>query len=191
MHKILTKLFKNYVSVKEEHGPPGNFKGRYQDIARDGIQYIRRFFIWRRMLGTSAFVHRIYTADPDEWIHDHPWSFSIAIVLSGWYMEERVKHLDPFKGAVLKTRKVRFLNIIRGRDFHRISEVGDNTWTLFIHFGRTKEWGFLRRCPVNLAKLPGYEGPEEKRQEEVLIYYQPYMDFYAKYANDREAAKKT
>lgn len=115
-----------------------------------GERYLERYWLgrWR---GVTAYLHRFVAADADEWVHDHPWSWSVAIVLTGGYREERLEHFDPATGWKARLRILggwRRINLIRGRDFHRIVDSIPETWTLFIHGPRVKGWGFLQDHPV-------------------------------------------
>lgn len=114
-------------------------------------RYLERYWLgeWRSI---TAVLHRFVARDADEWVHDHPWSWAIAIVLTGRYREERLKAFSPNFGWISRWRRMggfRRINIIRGSDFHRIVDCEPNTWTLFIYGprikvdGREKGWGFL------------------------------------------------
>lgn len=127
-------------------------------------RYLERYWLgrWR---GVTAYLHRFVASDADEWVHDHPWSWSVAIVLTGGYQEERLEHFCPATGWKSKHRFIgwwRRLNVIRGRDFHRIAAAIPESWTLFIHGPRTKRWGFLEFVP---AKDSG---------RSMVVYHQPY-----------------
>jgi hypothetical protein len=98
--------------------------------------YLERYFLFR-LLGVQTYIHRFVASDPDRGLHDHPWGWSVSLVLVGGYREIRktgARTLKPWR-----------LNLIRGTDFHRILiDEGQEAWTLFLHGRRTKGWGFLR-----------------------------------------------
>jgi len=100
-----------------------------------GEPYLERYFLFGAM-GRAVFIHRFVGSDPDRGTHCHPWDSSFSIILSGRYLEIRLK------GARVLTAPA--LNLIRGTDFHRIVLMDqDPVWTLFVHGKRTKGWGFL------------------------------------------------
>ncbi|MBI3545973.1 MAG: DUF550 domain-containing protein [Gammaproteobacteria bacterium] len=103
----------------------------------NGEPYLERYFLCR-FLGLQAYIHRFVASDPDRGLHDHPWDWSVSLVLAGGYRE--IRSAD-FARSLRPGR----LNIIRGTDFHRIVLTpGSEAWTLFIHGPRTKGWGFWR-----------------------------------------------
>lgn len=128
-----------------------------------GERYLERYWVGQ-WLGMTAYLHRFVARDADEWVHDHPWRWSVAIVLAGGYLEERLKWFDPRSGWGKRFRWLRAgrINFIRGRDFHRILESHPETWTLFIHGRRVKGWAFLQ-----VMDLPHLIRP-------VIAYHQPY-----------------
>lgn len=172
--KLLYRLVQDFRPIREKpNGAPK--EGFFQDIMRRGGEslYLRRHFL-RKGRWASYFLHWFATADQDEWVHDHPWRFGIAIVLTGWYIEERAKWFDPRLGAVLKRRKIRWFNFLTARTLHRVAEAKPGTWTLFIHFGRIKEWGFFEG-----QTLPQRKGDTDELQPtDCVVYYQPYLDQY-------------
>lgn len=139
-----------------------------------GERYLERYWIvrWR---GCTAYLHRFVAADADEWVHDHPWSWSVAIVLTGGYREERLKWFDPATGWKAVIRLLggwRRINIIKGGDFHRILDCVPETWTLFIHGPRVKGWGFLEHHPAGEAW--NYMNHAINPSWDVTAYHQPY-----------------
>ncbi len=167
MRRFLSQMVKNYrpVSMRDKDESK---RGYYQDIMRgvdSEVLYMRRYFLGS-FLGMTFFLHRFYSGDGDDWFHDHPWDRSYAVVLAGSYLEERIRHFDPRSGMVATVRRVRFFNRLRFDDFHRIAKIVPQTWTLFVHFGRTKEWGFFERVKAN--NEVGF----------VLQYHQPFLATY-------------
>lgn len=121
------------------------------------IRYLERYYVGT-LFGFTFYLHRFVASDGDEWVHDHPWN-SIAIILIGGYQEERMLYLDQQCGgwkAKFKHLKPFMINIIRGKDFHRIVESKPETWTLFIHGKRFKSWAFLQDT------------------SDMVVYHQPY-----------------
>lgn len=151
----------------------------------DGSRYLERYAMpatIRRALkriGITVYLHRFVAADCDEWVHDHPWRHSLAILLTGWYREERVQWWDPETGWKARERTIgglRRLNLIRAQDFHRIREARPDTWTLFIHTQRIKGWGFLKHDRIPLRYVLDIDRGEMKPDQTFgqMIYSQPY-----------------
>ncbi|CAM2143682.1 conserved protein of unknown function [Pararobbsia alpina] len=108
-------------------------------IISDGDRpYLERYYLFTAF-GTRAYLHRFVGSDPDRGVHDHPWPWALAIILFGWYWEQRRSG----------TRIVRWLNFLTGDTFHRVLLPKDRgvheVWTIFIHRNaKVKPWGFLR-----------------------------------------------
>lgn len=126
-----------------------SFLIRHPDTDAD---YLRRYVLWGatgldpqslddgKALGSHAgYVHRIYREDADRHLHDHPWQWGAAVILSGGYEEQRAEG----DRLVLRSYRVGDLNILKPGDFHRITMVLENTWTLFLCGRVTNDWGFL------------------------------------------------
>jgi hypothetical protein len=81
-------------------------------------------------------VHRFVASDPDRGVHDHPWRWAFSLILAGWYLEERRYSVHVR----------RWFNWLSGDTFHRVvmPEGARDVWTLFVHGGRVKPWGFMR-----------------------------------------------
>jgi len=97
--------------------------------------YLVRYHLFRsRWL--NIHLHNFFLSDEDD-LHDHPFH-SISIVLRGSYIEH---HHD----GNVTTRLTGDIWWRSARELHRIEvwSAGD-TWSLFIHGRRTREWGFLR-----------------------------------------------
>lgn len=105
-----------------------------------GEPYLERYYL-AGAAGWHCYLHRFVASDPDRGLHDHPWSFALALVLSGGYDELR---LDA--AGASRRRRIRpgRLNLLRGETHHRVVLRGRPAWTLFVHGPRVKGWGFLR-----------------------------------------------
>lgn len=87
-----------------------------------------------RILDTPWFgiyLHRMVGPDWSPHNHDHPWPF-VSFVLRGEYVE--------MAGNV--ARRVRWFNVKRAIDQHRIVWIREPTWTLVLRGKRVREWGF-------------------------------------------------
>lgn len=116
-------------------------------IKIEGSPYLERYWLGRGM-GVTAYLHRFVGRDGDRNLHDHPWRWSLSIVLTGGYLEARLRWFDPSltTGWNERVRRIggwRRLNWIGCGDFHQIVRVDPETWTLFMHGPRVKGWGFL------------------------------------------------
>ena len=90
----------------------------------------------------GAMFHRFVRGDEDRELHNHPWKWSISLILAGGYQEERM-----MKGGKVTTFKVMpgSINFIRDNDYHRVDLLEEDCWTLFITGPKTQSWGFLNR----------------------------------------------
>jgi hypothetical protein len=94
------------------------------------------------------YLHYFFRGDDDVEVHNHPWLFSVSLILTGGYVEER---WEP----ATKTIRTRHcypgdINVIRSSDFHRVTLKAPDRgcWTLFLSSNRVgekngHEWGFL------------------------------------------------
>ncbi len=122
--------------------------------------YLERYYLGK-FFGFTFFIHRFLASDGDRFVHDHPWKWAIAIILAGRYKEEKMLWLDPEKGWVSRYRNMfpGKINYIPAQSFHRILDPQKETWTLFIHSKRVKNWGFLKYDTQN--NTTSYHQPEE------------------------------
>lgn len=123
-------------------------------IKLDGRPYLERYYVGR-LFGVTFYLHRFVSSDSERHLHNHPWGWGRALVLTGAYDEESVVDLTPAApdGCVTHWRRIRFWNRVDGNHFHRIAWVKPGTWTLFFHGYRAtvgegatlqyKGWGFL------------------------------------------------
>ena len=125
--------------------------------------YLERYSLGK-LFGVTFYLHRFVGQDAERHVHDHPWEWARAIVLSGWYEEELVRALDINHGWISQIRIIRWYNRITEGTFHRITHTAPGTWTLFFHGAREdRTWGFLEK----VEEYPGIEAPYTK-------YHQPY-----------------
>ena len=125
---------------------------------RGGEDYLSRWSIRKQAQKAGAwraYLHSFHSPD-DEGHHNHPWKWSLSIVLWGSYTEQRFEltpcpeNLGPECKACAKRhideRRVRWFNLLRESTYHRISELHPRcgkVLTLFItgpFSGRS--WGF-------------------------------------------------
>lgn len=114
------------------------------DVSRPGQVYIDRL----RIISTpwcGIFLHRIYTPDGDDALHDHPWTF-VRVILSGGYREQRGYLNLGGELCLSAMHYVKRVSRLRSTDLHRISRLDRTpTTTLVLHGPRHKDWGFVNK----------------------------------------------
>lgn len=113
----------------------------------DGSPYLWRVLLRGRLTGEnkrpplSLYLHQFHSSDGDRDLHNHPWDWSLSIILWGGYVEEKRQR----DGTIITRRLWPFMiNWLGPKDFHRIRELkGRETWTLFIAGRKTRDWGFM------------------------------------------------
>lgn len=117
-------------------------------LAENGRVYLERYRVlgWMpgsRWRGPSVYLHRFVLPDQDFALHNHPWPWAVSLVLAGGYTEQRLARMFGLPSCEWRRIKPGRLNIIRPDDYHRVAELhGDETWTLFLVWPRTRSWGF-------------------------------------------------
>lgn len=112
--------------------------------------YLERYFLREAMLDGGqcfAYLHRFVNQDArDEGVHDHPWALAFSQVLHGGYVQQ-VNTETVIPGVPLNLAEQRLStgdnNLIAGTRFHKITQVDNETWTLFVHTEWCRPWGFL------------------------------------------------
>ena len=142
--------------------------------------YVERYRIGKAFVRTW-YLHRFMTSDPEDKLHDHPWTSAWCFVLCGYYIEERLKKLSPSVGIYTESARVNWFNYLGPITFHRIIFASENTWTLIstgpdevlgniIDFERSekarKSWGFI----TSHRESPPGEAPYAWRFD----YWQPF-----------------
>lgn len=117
------------------------YLSRYYMLFRDRSETGDRFPI-------NVFLHHFHRGDDDQALHNHPWHWSIAIILSGGYTEERRVVVDRRKHVIRRLLLPGRINVIHADDYHRVDLLDRDlgAWSLFIAGPRTgKSWGFWDR----------------------------------------------
>jgi len=110
----------------------------------DGEPYLERYHVSRLPFGGHIYLHRFVASDPGRGLHDHPWRHAMGVMLSGGYEEVRMRGSKDNNRLEQRFLKGGRLNYISGATFHRINlPYRGEAWTLFIHTGKRKNWGFL------------------------------------------------
>lgn len=126
-------------------------------VVRD---YLKRFYVFR-CSSFSVFIHQFWSSDPDH-VHDHPWN-NITWILRGGYWESSAD------GTTL-WRKRGFKRYRNAELFHRLS-IGEHSageaWTMFLHFKRRRDWGFMTPDGWLAAEEYGdkYDAPVETQKQ--------------------------
>lgn len=94
----------------------------------------------------QLYLHKFHRGDSDMELHNHPWAWSVALVLAGGYAEERrvsVKSRELSYYRVIARGVLPFsVNVIRADDFHRVTLLEKDAWSLFLAGPKTQGWGF-------------------------------------------------
>lgn len=89
----------------------------------------------------AVYIHRIFMADNDMFMHDHPWDY-FSMVLHGSYNEITPDTMRPghAKDVILLPG---FCTKRKAESFHKIGTLNtESVTTLFITGRRRREWGF-------------------------------------------------
>jgi hypothetical protein len=112
----------------------------------DGQPYLERYYL-ATLFGVRLYRHRFVASDPDRGLHDHPWAWSGAWVLSGGYTELRERGTKDGTTVVVERQLwAGAINRLDAQTRHRIVlQEGRQAWSLFAHGRRVKGWGFLSK----------------------------------------------
>lgn len=144
--------------------------------AGTGEKYLKRWHLIRTKW-FKVYLHRIYRADKDRDLHNHPWSWARAIILWGGYYEYRttdlctmtLRHDDGCDWCWDREYRPGSVNRLDKDTYHRIATVKPNTWTLFIAGRRYRRWGFLVNGKHLDADQYLHSKGEYSKQEEVEV----------------------
>ncbi len=148
---MLSKLLGKFAKWALSKNAPGGYSGEDDKrwaytIETDGSPYLTRI-MFPRIFGMRLFLHHFHRGDGDQDLHNHPWKWAASLVLSGFYIEERLEGVIPMKGlkptVMTETRVVTRFNFLRDTDYHRVDSLHGDVWTLFLTGPRTQDWGFL------------------------------------------------
>ena len=123
MLRLLDLLFPKKVF----HGDGGPYLTRYKLFSL-GKKLIRIYF------------HVFHRSDEDRELHSHPWRWSVGLILKGGYREKRL---------VARLSVCEFLRnpgsfvFLRKTDFHRVTLLEKESWSLFIAGPEEGTWYFL------------------------------------------------
>lgn len=138
----------------------------------DGSKYLTRTYLTGRgkdgwLLG--AFFHHFHRGDHDRALHNHPWDWAIAFILTGGYTAEERQDDDS---VAVKSYPPFSINLIRAKDFHRVDLLDpiNGCWTLFVRHKRIQDWGFWDRDTKIYLPWREFLGIEEKVESNEVNY---------------------
>lgn len=107
-----------------------------------GNVYLTRYYVFRKPVWwlPSLYIHKFQRSDPDPELHNHPFDYSLSLILKGSYHEEYLDKDNCIKERIVKAG---MFNYITSSKFHRIDLKNGDVWTLFLSGRKTKPWGFL------------------------------------------------
>ena len=98
-----------------------------------GEDYLKRTVILKtRWL--SVYWHEFLIPDRDRALHSHPWRLALSLIVTGSYLEYR-KGRGP--------KRMRWFNMLRRSDYHRVAQLHGRVRTLFVGIGDEGGWNFL------------------------------------------------
>lgn len=118
-----------------------------------GSPYLSRFYLLgnrfnnhgirvsRSWLPFSLYLHQFHRSDDDGALHSHPWRWSVSLILSGGYSEER----RVGDNVVRRNMRPWSINVICGSDYHRVDLFGCEAWSLFLAGPKVSTWYFWDR----------------------------------------------
>ena len=122
--------------------------------SKDGVLHFKRFAIIETSI-FAVYIHKIYEADKDPYMHSHPWNF-FGIVLKGSYTEQyrhvesitidKLWDLIPWTGAISIYNKTRIktpfgFGFGSRKYYHKILTINNGpVTTLFFTFGKHTPW---------------------------------------------------
>lgn len=114
--------------------------------SKAGALHFQRYAIFETSL-VSLYIHRIFKADEDRYMHNHPWNF-LTMILWGSYValesgEQSALSLQ-LNGPDVVAKGPGSVSYMDRDHFHRILSIRSGpVTTLFLAFGKKKPWGYL------------------------------------------------
>lgn len=160
IRRALARGLSSFASWALSKNPPGPYRGEDDTrwaytIVVDGEKYLTRI-LSPRLFGCRVYLHHFHRPDVGRHLHNHPWKWAASLLLSGSYEEDR---LDEATASATKTfrhlgvltedellsehKHVHRANFIADTDYHRVTRLHGDVWTLFVVGPENKEWGFF------------------------------------------------
>jgi len=115
-------------------------------------KYLSRWYVFGSGEGVertgplAIYIHKFHRGDDDKELHNHPWRWSVSLILAGGYREERRFSMFDRHWVHIRTVLPWTLNLIRGDDYHRVDLIEHDAWSLFFAGPRLGvDWGFWNR----------------------------------------------
>jgi len=109
-------------------------------LADDGAPKLHRYYLIGTGKTFGVILHHFVGSDAPTQFHDHPWSWGVAIVLRGGYVEERRDGTQVTRRWLRPGR----INVLPPGVLHRVELQREReAWTLFVHGRKARGWGFL------------------------------------------------
>lgn len=117
-----------------------------------GKPYLTRYFLFgkeRKIF--NIFLHYFHASDQDKsergilLLHNHPWRWSLSLILAGGYSEELRQADDTVRRTEYAPGSFNYLN---DQHFHRVDLLKEGGWSLFMTSHRRNKdssWGFWDR----------------------------------------------
>lgn len=153
---MIARLLNAFTKWALSRNAPGSYAGEDDKrwaytIETNGNPYLTRVLLSRMIhflrdhLNVGVYLHHFHRPDVDQHLHNHPWSWTKSLVLSGAYVETRlVPNPDPLSaGGKVEIRVVGRTNSLTKDDYHKVDLLCGDVWTLFIVGPRVQDWGFL------------------------------------------------
>ena len=112
-------------------------RGSHRSVRRQAAEYMERYYL-AAVRNFKVFLHVFLASDLDE-PHCHPWHFGRLILWGSyreWYHDGTYNDFGP--GSLLLWRDAKVL--------HKVELLTPTAGTLFWHWRRHRNWGFLEAC---------------------------------------------
>jgi hypothetical protein len=111
-------------------------------LADNGKPKVHRRYLLGSGKTFGLFVHNFVASEAPTVFHDHPWTWGLALVIRGGYIEERCA-----RDGTKRTKRwlgLGRMNLLLPGVFHRVElRDGRPAWTVFVHGRKVRRWGFL------------------------------------------------
>lgn len=122
-----------------------------------GKPYMERYFLADERGGSRPrvnYLHRFVGFDGDRHLHNHPWPFAEAVIISGGYSELRLKAGQRLREVERRELRAGDHNLIEADDLHQIVTIEPETWTWFSHADWNRGWGFINTSDPDSPAIP-------------------------------------
>lgn len=144
------KLFREVTPETSSYGGRKFFiKKTIPDFEDPSKPYLTRYILFRTK-NIGVFLHKIWIADNDRHLHDHPWRSFTAFILKGGYTERY--NTNPAHQKYERMRHHGFLsrNKIDNTTAHSITALDRDkpVWTIVFPRKNVSTWGFWVPDPL-------------------------------------------